>query len=162
MKAKFFTVLIMWMTAGGFLANAQVDDEMGEFDRADRLNAQKVAFFTNRMQLTSEESEEFWPVYNEYQKKRSLIQEERRSANAYYIKNQALMTDKELEEIADKLIGFQEQEAALAREYHEKFKQVLPIQKVIRLYQTENLYKAFLLRQLRDRAPGMKDRPVRR
>ena len=33
----------------------------------DRIKAQKIAFFTEKIQLTVQEAERFWPVYNEFE-----------------------------------------------------------------------------------------------
>jgi len=39
----------------------------------EKLNAYKIAFFTKKMDLSSQEAEKFWPLYNEFQDKRSRI-----------------------------------------------------------------------------------------
>jgi len=145
-----------FILTGILRAGAQQPDEFPGMDHMDRLNAQKIAFFTNRMQLTTEESEKFWPVYNEYQKKRMDIQEQRRQLQVKYTREQSVLNDAEILQMADQLIELQVEETELAREYHEQFKQVLPIRKVLRLYHTENLYKTFLLRQLRERAANIR------
>jgi hypothetical protein len=42
----------------------------------ERIKAQRVAFFTERMALTPAEAEKFWPLYNTYQSERNeLIRE---------------------------------------------------------------------------------------
>ncbi|HDR89098.1 MAG TPA: hypothetical protein ENN63_05640 [Bacteroidetes bacterium] len=161
MKIYHIATLILLTLAGILRTGAQQPDEFPETDRMDRLNAQKIAFFTNRMQLTPEESEKFWPVYNEYQKKRTDIQEQRRQLQVRYAREQSKLNDAEILQMTDQFIELQVEETELAREYHEKFKQVLPIRKVLRLYHTENQYKTFLLRQLRERAANIRQGPRR-
>ncbi|MCD6566668.1 MAG: hypothetical protein J7K53_12085 [Bacteroidales bacterium] len=34
------------------------------YDKVQELQAQKVGFFTKKLQLTSREAQEFWPIYN--------------------------------------------------------------------------------------------------
>jgi hypothetical protein len=119
----------------------------------EKLNAYKIAFFTRRMNLTSQEAEKFWPVYNEFQEKRNAIQTERQTLNRYFNQNELNMTEKELIEAGDKTVALQVQEAALAQEYHKKFKEILAPVKVIRLYQAENQYRLQLLNELRDKQP---------
>ncbi|MGC9470150.1 MAG: hypothetical protein ACP5D1_01270 [Bacteroidales bacterium] len=161
MKKHHIAALIMLTLAGILQAGAQQPDEFPDMDRMDRLNAQKIAFFTNRLQLTPEESEKFWPVYNEYQKKRTDIQEQRRQLQVRYNREQSKLNDAEILQMTDQFIELQVEETELAREYHEKFKQVLPIRKVLRLYHTEIQYKTFLLRQLRERAANIRQGPRR-
>jgi len=119
-------------------------------EQLDRFNAQKIAFFTQQLHLTPKESEQFWPVYNEYQDKRNEILMEKRKEIVNFRQNIKTMSDKEIEKAADDYVQFSKREADLLVAYHQKFKEVLPIKKVMKLYQTENLFKTFLLRQIRN------------
>lgn len=117
----------------------------------EKLNAYKIGFLTKRLNLTSKEAEKFWPVYNEYQDDRSKIQVERQEINRNFSQNELNMTDKEMTEAADKLIGLEVREASITQEFHNKIKGVLPPVKVIRLYQAENQYRLQLLKELQER-----------
>ena len=119
----------------------------------EKLNAYKIAFFTRRLNLTPREAEVFWPVYNEFQNKRSQIQHERQALNKNINQNELNMSEKEMIETGDKLIALLVQEAALAQEYHKKFGEVLSPVKVLRLYQAENQYRMQLLNELKDNKP---------
>jgi hypothetical protein len=119
----------------------------------DKLNAYKIAFFTRRLNLTSQEAEKFWPVYNEYQNKRNSIQIERQTLNRNINQNELNMSEKEMIEAGDKHIALQIQEATLAQEYHKKFREILSPAKVIRLYQAENQYRLQLLNEIKDKQP---------
>lgn len=114
-----------------------------------KIEAQKVAFMTRRLNLTVEEAQKFWPVYNEYMiKKNNLLKKEKALLAKFKNKSENL-SDKELEKLADDNIEIQIKEANLAKIYHQKFKTVLPIKKVIRYYQAENQFKRVILNQYR-------------
>ena len=114
----------------------------------EKLNAYKIAFFTRRLNLTSPEAEKFWPVYNEYQKQKNLIQQEKVTLIRNFNLNESTLNDNQLTELGDKLVGSIVQESSLAVTFHKKLKEVLPPAKVIRFYQAENQYKAQLLNEL--------------
>jgi len=114
----------------------------------EKLNVYKIAFFTRRLNLTSQEAEKFWPVYNEYQKQKNLIQQEKVTLIRDFNQNESTLNDNQLTELGDKLIATIVQESSLAVTYHKKLKEVLPPAKVIRFYQVENQYKAQLLNEL--------------
>jgi len=114
----------------------------------DKLNAYKIGFFTKRLNLTSQEAEKFWPIYNEYQKQKNLIQVEKISIIRNFNQNESTLNDNQLTESGDKLIATIVQESSLAVTFHKKLKEVLPPAKVIRFYQVENQYKAQLLNEL--------------
>jgi hypothetical protein len=116
-----------------------------------RLDAYKIAFFTKRLNLTSQEAEKFWPVYNEFQDNKNKIQLERQELNRNFNQNELNMNEREMIEAGDKLVGMEVREAALAQEFHNKIKTVLPPVKVLRLYQAENQYRLQLLKELQER-----------
>ncbi|MGD0340911.1 MAG: hypothetical protein ABSA76_04280 [Bacteroidales bacterium] len=136
--------LIILMTISVSLAK-------GQNPNMEKLNAYKIAFFTKKMNLSSEEAEKFWPLYNEFQDKKFRIQQERVLLNRNFNQNGGTMSDKELTEAGDKYIALEVQETSLSQEYHNKFKEILPPAKIIRLYQAENQYKLQLLNQLQNR-----------
>lgn len=121
-----------------------------DIEKLERFNAQKIAFYTQKLNLTSAEAEKFWPIYNEYQKKKNDILLEKRDTDRYLRQSFSTLSDKEIEEISDKYIEFNKEEADLLTIYHKEFKKVLPIKKVIKLYQAENQFKEMLLRQIRN------------
>ncbi len=118
--------------------------------RMERLNAHKIAFFTQKLQLTSEEAEKFWPVYNSYQKEKTTNQKKKISLESKFRLEYDFLNEKEMEDMTDEYINYIKKDADLSTDYHQKFKKVLPINKVMTLYQAENQYKAMLLRQLRN------------
>lgn len=124
----------------------------------EKLNAYKIGFFTRRLNLTSQEAEKFWPVYNDYQKQKNIIQQEKVTLIRNFNQNESTLSDNQLAEIGDKLIAYIVQESSLAVTFHKELKEVLPPAKVIRFYQVENQYKAQLLNELQ----GRQQRPIPR
>jgi hypothetical protein len=132
-----------------FLSGFMISELSAQNQSREKLDAYKIAFFTRRLNLTPREAEKFWPVYNEYQDKRNVIQTERGQLNRSVNQNELNMSEKEMTEAGDKLVSLQVQEANLAMEYHKKFKEILSPVKVFRLYQAENQYRLQLLNELK-------------
>lgn len=143
MKTRIFVLTILAILTG-FPLSAQNPN-------LERLNAYKIAFFTKRLNLTSPEAEKFWPVYYEYQDKKNKIVMERQEINRNFNQNELNMTDREMTDAGDKLIGLEVREASLAQEFHSKIKTILSPVKVLRLYQAENQYRLQLLKELQER-----------
>jgi septal ring factor EnvC (AmiA/AmiB activator) len=117
----------------------------------ERLNAYRIAFFTQKLNLTPKEAEKFWPVYNDYQERKNNIQQERTQMNRTFNQNAGSMTDKELTDLGDKYIGLEVQEAVLSQGFYNNMKEILPPAKIFRYYQAENQYKLLLLNELQNR-----------
>lgn len=125
----------------------------------ERLNNYKIGFFTKKLNLTSEEAEKFWPVYNEYQDQKNSIQIERVKLIRDFKLNENNLSNAQLTEIGDKFVNSLAQESSLAVSFHKKLKEVLLPAKVITYYQAENQYKAQLLNELQNVRQQQRIRP---
>ncbi len=135
------------------LVDAQQPQRRGRAE-FEQVEAERIAFLTRYLELTSDEAKAFWPVYDDYRNRRELLAQERQSAAWYFNQNWRNLPETEIEELADKYVSLQAQEARLAEEYHEKFKSVLPAFKVMRLYEAENIFRMQLLRRVRGSGAG--------
>lgn len=114
----------------------------------EQIKAQKIAFLTNKLNLTVQEAQNFWPIYNEFERKKEELHENQKKLYAQFEKE--TLNDAELLDLADKYIELEVSEAKLLAEYHNKFKKVLPIRKVVILYNSDRMFKKELLRQLKN------------
>ncbi|MCF8276220.1 MAG: hypothetical protein K9J17_05740 [Flavobacteriales bacterium] len=127
-----------------------------EPSKRERLEALKVAYLTSELNLTPEEAQQFWPLYNELEGKMQSIRSKRRDNRISTKKNQAELSDAELSAAVDKELAFEQQELDLKKEYNERFKKILPMQKVVLLHGAEQGFRKELLRGAKDRTkiPG--------
>lgn len=123
----------------------------------EKVEALKVGFITQRLDLTPEEAKNFWPVYNQFQDELEKVRKQRRETFRKPGENFEDMSDNEIEKMVDNEIILRQNELDIFKKYHPQFKQVLPIRKVARLYKTEEDFKRKLLEMIRERKGG-KDR----
>jgi len=155
MKKEFYTMMVAMLTAITSLSGQGQGMGQGQMQSdGERLTAYKIAFFTQRLDLSPAEAEKFWPVYNDYSARRNKLQADRLSLMRYAMQNEANMSDDELSSTADKLAKTYSDEANMVVSFNNDLKKVLPPVKVIRLYQIENQYKQQLLRELNQRRQG--------
>jgi hypothetical protein len=57
-KVSYIVICLMLFSLNAVKGQEQSDNE--------KLTAYKIAFFTQRLDLTPAEAEKFWPVYNDY------------------------------------------------------------------------------------------------
>jgi len=121
----------------------------------DKMKAQRIAFITNNLNLTPDEAKVFWPVYDQYEQKRQDIVKQYRMNRQNLKQDTEGLSDKEALELADNQIIEAQRLLDLRKEYHVKFKQVLPPKKILKLYDSERDFQKMLLDKLRDKpAPG--------
>ncbi len=125
----------------------------------EKIEAQKIAYITNKLDLTSTEAQQFWPVYNEFSdKNEELLKAFRKNNIEERDVNVESITDKEALEMADDQIIQAQKILDLRKKYHAEFKKVLPAKKLIKLYQAERDFKKYLLKEIKDRREMRKNR----
>jgi len=120
-------------------------------ERQEQIQSRKAAYFTAKLELTPEEAQAFWPVYNEYWQKREGLMMERNNTMRKIMRDKT--DDKKAQQIAQRIIENTLEEANLLREYNERFAKVLPPQKLLKYYAAEELFKMELINDLRKEKP---------
>lgn len=86
----------------------------------EQIKAQKIAFLTQKLDLSVQEAQVFWPIYNEYEKKKDDVFNAQRELVQKMMKTDNL-SEKEMETLTDKYIELEQVEAKLLSDYHLKF-----------------------------------------
>lgn len=150
-KLKAFSLFIMLI----FLAGANTYAQQYRH-QMEKIKNQRIAFFTEKLELSAIEAEKFWPVYNDYYGKKERISFETRKLHRYLMSDFQNLTDQEIKTSMDEYVELQNQEHELFLEYHKEFLKILPQKKVLLLYVTEVQFKQFLLNSIGEgrRGPG--------
>lgn len=99
-----------------------------------KMMKMKKATFTQNLKLTKEESEKFWPLYEEFEReKNNLIEKQHMKMSK--LKEMDILSLDELaaEELIDNEIKMDRMMSEIKVKYYERFKSVLPPQKVAKL-----------------------------
>lgn len=115
----------------------------------EKIEAQKIAFITQELNLTPEEAKVFWPVYNEYEAKRSELKKSFKGIDNHHKAEMDKLTEKEASQILDNQIIEAQKFLDLRKEYHSKFKTVLPSVKVLKLYEAERDFQKVLMDKIK-------------
>jgi hypothetical protein len=119
-----------------------------------KIKSLKIAFITEKLDLSSEEAQVFWPIYNEYQEKRDALRKKERTQIKGKIKDAGELSEKEAKDLLDKYISFEDDEEALDKEYLLKFNEAISAKKTLLLLRSEEEFKRQLIRQYRHKRGG--------
>ena len=103
----------------------------------------KIGYITRRLELTPEESQKFWPVYNQYQKDLSSLNQQKRQAR--------IQNANDPDQLVDDDFSFDTKILEMRKKYRLKFNQVISNEKVKSLYIAERDFREELIKQLRKR-----------
>lgn len=115
--------------------------------KREQIESQKIAFITKELELTPEEAQEFWPVYNQYAKERRENLKQKHDN----IKNIESMSEEEAKSSIDSHIKTKEVEIEIESEYFNKFTKILGFKRTVNLLVAEAKFKKELLHRIRDR-----------
>ena len=114
-----------------------------------RVEAQRVAFITEQLNLTPDESAKFWPLYNEFKAKQKKVRADARTDS--FIMD---VSDSEAEKIiADRLVS-EAQILELKKVYFKRLMEAIPPRKLVRLPTVEMQFNKKVLEGLRNRRNG--------
>ena len=109
----------------------------------EKIKTRKIGFITERLSLTSEEAQAFWPLYNEYSAKVMAIKKSNRQSTGSIAK----MTDSEVEQLIDTRLEVEANLLSMKRDYVHKLKSVLPVKKIAQIPSIERKFKEWMLQQ---------------
>jgi len=130
------------LTLVGTVALAQTSRPQ---DRKESVEAAKMAFLTDKMGLTTEQSQKFWPLYNEYEAKRRELVKAYRSG---YRQDVDQLSEQEAKARLDSMFSTQEKELELEKEYVARYQRVITPNQIIKLYRSEREFTKLLLKKL--------------
>ncbi len=127
MKKIFaFTILLISITCIAF-AQEQLPDPKQE----EKIQSLEIAFISRKLNLTPEEAQRFWPIYNEYKKDvRQVSMNEKKNPNEI---------DRE-QKILD-----------VRKKYSDRFVGVIGQPRMNKFFQSEREFRGVLLNQLKNR-----------
>ena len=113
-------------------------------DRFEELNAIKIAFITDQLNLTSVEAQNFWPVYNQHTKAFDAIRKKQRLEQRQNLKNGENLTELK-DDVAEKFINSfliaEEEQLELKKNLIKNLKPYISPGKIMQLIKAEHNFK---------------------
>lgn len=119
------TYLLILLLFIGSLVQAKAQD-------GQRLEAYKIAYLTKKLNLSPEEAQKFWPIYNKYTDDIRAIRQEEKDKNLSQI------------EVEEKILG-------VRKKYNGEFSKALSAEKVNTFFRSERDFKQEIQRVLQER-----------
>ena len=144
--------IILLFSTCSVVAVAQRSPEV----RDKKVQADRVAVFTEVLNLTPSEAEGFWPVFNEYLDKREEIQAQ--------LKPTAQldgMNDTEVDDYVKKYFDLRQRELDLEKDLGQRLRKVLPLRKIAKIPVAEREFREALVKKLQENRQKRLDRQGR-
>lgn len=121
-------ILIITLALGSFSALKAQDDDGSK--KAEKIKALKIAFISQKLELSPDEAQKFWPVYSQYENDMSKVLNDRRNSD---------------------VIANDERLLNVRKKYRSEFVKVIGQPRINKLFNTEKEFRGVLLRHLKNR-----------
>jgi Skp family chaperone for outer membrane proteins len=144
MKMKLYVILLLLATSFTFA--------QGNQEKREKIKALKVAFLTEKLALSSEEAQKFWPIYNAFEEKQFEIRYKKLKGLGNQLKdnNEEKISDKEALQLIAQFESYEDELHGLKKKFSKDLLVVLSPKKVILLKKYEDEFNRKLLRQMRE------------
>lgn len=118
----------------------------------EQIKALKISFITEKLDLTSKEAQEFWPIYNAYDKSTTKIKhQDIRNIRKEIKTNSETLNDAEAQKLLEKLLQAENNLHNERMAFVKKLKKIISPKKIIILKATEDDFNRKLFEQYKKR-----------
>ncbi|WP_406823682.1 hypothetical protein [Pedobacter sp. KACC 23697] len=119
--------------------------------RGEEIESLKIAFFTQKLDLSPDEAKIFWPIYNDMQAELNSLHKERMQKMISFRKVDEIdnLTDAQVQNLITSEFDFKQRELNLNKKYYSKLKSSLPIKVVGKFYRAQEGFKRELLNRFK-------------
>ena len=115
----------------------------------DKIQAARVAYITDQLQLTPQEAEKFWPIYREFAERRKALRQQLRDAKQNPTPDQN--QEQNSQAALDAQFKLKQQELDLEKDYSGRLLKVISAQKLRTLPDAERRFRQMILDQIQRR-----------
>ncbi len=146
-----------------FISAGLVSKATDKNDWKQKMMSEKIAFLTVELDLTPEEAQTFWPVYNTVRTELDNAMQEIFKANKALSKAIGDNRPKtEISSLLDRYIAAQKKHRDIEEAAVEKYKKVLPVEKVAKLYLSEEKFRRHCINKMHGKPDGQPGHPQNR
>ena len=127
-----------------------------------KIQSARIGLISERLGLTPDQAERFWPLYREFNEKRRGLRTEMRTAREGV--DPQKLSDEQGRELMSRALDIKQRELDLEKEYSQKMLNVISTQQVMSLRKAEDDFRRMLMKRLEqrqrdhDRNQRMRDR----
>ena len=144
-KTLLYSLLLLF-TFG--LGNAAFGQDQ---EKREKIKTLKIAFFTERLNLTPEEASVFWPLYNEHESAKETLRESQREQLSTRFNNLDGISEEEAQQALQQYLSMEEKEEELDKAFYLKIAEEFSAVRTLKLFQAEREFRRRLLQEYRKR-----------
>ena len=149
MKTKIlFPIIFLLVTSLSF--------SQGFKEKREKVKALKVAYITEQLELTTDEAQKFWPIYNAFDENQAEQNKEKMRSILDRFKpgNVEKLSEKDASNSLAQMEKIEEDLFNLKKKFIKDLQSVISAKKIIKLKKAEEDFNRELLKQMREKRRG--------
>ena len=149
MKTKIiFPIIFLLVTSLSF--------SQGFKEKREKVKALKVAYITEQLELTTDEAQKFWPIYNAFDDNQAELRHEKMRSILDRFKpgNVEKLSEKDASNSLIQMEKIEEDLFNLKKKFIKDLQGVISAKKIIKLKKAEEDFNRELLKQMREKRRG--------
>ena len=142
----------------GIIGMTWAQEAKSEFELIRSIfETEKRGFYEQYMDLTDQEEQVFWPLYEDYEIERSAYSKKRLDALRFFVQNYEGMTDKQASDFVNDIFKFQRMDMKLNKKYFRLMSTKMSEKKAVRFIQIEEYIHTKIKLQIIEALPFIRD-----
>lgn len=146
MNRKLLVLIALFTVVTNFYGQRRPDLE--------KLKSLKIAFLTEKLDLSSKEAEAFWPVYNAHEDRMNAFRNTERSEFSGKLMDLETLSENEADELLVKYMDLATKKQNEQKFFISDMQKIISSKKTMLLLKTEEDFKRKLIQQYRQRKGG--------
>lgn len=142
-KLKILLVLTLLFSSALFYGQRNVDKE--------KIKTLKIAFLTEKLNLTTKEAQGFWPIYNNYESAKDKLRDKGYDEIRSKIRDADQLSENQAAELIKKVIQHEDEENKIFEDFSSQITKVISAKKMLILLRSEDEFKRQLIRQYHEK-----------
>ncbi|WP_375237923.1 Spy/CpxP family protein refolding chaperone [Aurantibacter sp.] len=125
-------------------------------NKREKINTLKIAHITQSLNLSSDQAQKFWPIYNAYELKKATLRKSEGNLNQNTNSNN--LSEADSKRLIENMLKLEAEKTSLQKKFITELYNVIPAKKIIKLIQAERSFKLKMIEEYKGRLRNRKGR----
>jgi Spy/CpxP family protein refolding chaperone len=148
LRMKITNVLFLFLLFTSTLAFGQGQKKETPEERKarmEKIEAAKIAFITDKINLSTEQAQRFWPVYQEHDRRRNELRQKSRPFKEENLNN---FSEEQIRAGLEARLNIRQRDLDLDKEYMDKYLRIITPRQLAKFYRADREFTKLLLERL--------------
>jgi len=147
--SKFVFIILLLICGNHAFAQDETEPIQRDPKAMEKIQALRTAYISEKLNLTPEQAEKFWPVYHEFTQERTKLRQEFKNAQRNIDPNNP--DPKAEQDLVNLGLDIKQKELNLEKDYSGRLLKVINAQQVMSLRKAEQGFRELIINQLQQR-----------